>query len=61
MKCSIAAMAVGAVVVGGTVNMAHAQAPLEEHLYVMHSNGTHVRRLTHNRGEDFAPDWQPLP
>jgi len=35
--------------------------PEQADLYVMHSNGTHVRRLTHNRGEDFAPDWQPLP
>jgi Tol biopolymer transport system component len=30
-------------------------------LYVMHSDGTHLRRLTRDRVDDFAPDWQPLP
>lgn len=38
MKYGIAAMAISAVVIGGAVNIARAQAPLEEHLYVMHSN-----------------------
>jgi hypothetical protein len=26
-------------------------------LYVMHSNGTHPVRLTHNEGIDYDPDW----
>jgi tricorn protease-like protein len=30
-------------------------------LYVMHVDGTHLRRLTRDRVDDFAPDWQPLP
>ena len=30
-------------------------------LYVMHADGTHLRRLTHDRVNNFAPDWQPLP
>jgi TolB protein len=30
-------------------------------VYVMHSDGTHLRRLTRDRVDDFAPDWQPLP
>lgn len=30
-------------------------------LYVMHSDGTHPRRVTHDRVDDFAPDWQPRP
>lgn len=28
-------------------------------LYVMHADGTHVRRLTRDHVDDFAPDWQP--
>jgi len=30
-------------------------------IFVMHSDGTHVHRLTHNNAEDTAPDWQPRP
>jgi Tol biopolymer transport system component len=29
-------------------------------IYVMRADGTHLRRLTHNRVDDFTPDWQPL-
>ena len=28
-------------------------------LYTMRTDGTHVRRLTHNRVPDLHPSWQP--
>jgi Tol biopolymer transport system component len=30
-------------------------------IFVMHADGTHVMRLTHNEVWDTAPDWQPIP
>jgi TolB protein len=30
-------------------------------IFVMHADGTHVVRLTHNEVWDTAPDWQPVP
>ena len=28
---------------------------------MMHADGTHIRRLTHNRVPDTHPSWQALP
>ena len=28
-------------------------------LYIMDADGTDVRRLTNQPGDDYAPDWQP--
>jgi Tol biopolymer transport system component len=28
-------------------------------IFVMHADGSHLRRLTHNRAEDYASSWQP--
>lgn len=30
-------------------------------LYTMRADGSHMRRLTHNRVADLHPNWQPLP
>lgn len=43
-------------------NRAHpGRAGQPANLYLMRSDGTHLRRLTRDRVDDFAPDWQPLP
>ena len=28
-------------------------------IFVMHADGSSVRRLTHNRASDYFPNWQP--
>jgi Tol biopolymer transport system component len=30
-----------------------------EEIFVMHADGSSLRRLTHNRAEDYDPNWQP--
>ena len=45
-----------------TATCAAARASATEHfeLYVMHADGTHVRRLTRNRVPDLYPSWQAV-